>query len=123
MEEHRLRVFENRILRRMFGPKRNEATGKWRELHNEELRDVYSSTNIIQVMKSRRIRWGGGGGSCSRYGEGRREVNILVGNPDGKRSIVRLKRMWEDTIKMNLREVGWSMDTIWLVIGTGGGLV
>jgi hypothetical protein len=58
-EEHRLRVFENRVLRRIFGPKRNEATGGWRKLHNEELRDLYSSPSIIRVMKSRRMRWAG----------------------------------------------------------------
>ena len=58
-EEHRLRVFENRVLRRIFGPKRNEVTGEWRKLHNEELNDLYSSSSIVRVIKSKRMRWAG----------------------------------------------------------------
>jgi hypothetical protein len=75
-EEHRLRVFHNRVLRRIFGPKRDEVTGEWRRLHNEELNDLYSSPNIIRVMKSRRMGWAG---HVTRMGEGRGAYRILVG--------------------------------------------
>jgi hypothetical protein len=83
-EEHRLRVFENRVLRRIFGPERDEETGQWRRLHNEELNDLYSSSNIIWVIKSRRIRWAG---HVARMGEGRGSYRILVGRPDGRRPL------------------------------------
>jgi hypothetical protein len=75
-EEHRLRVFENRVLRRISGRKRDEVTGEWRRLHNEELNDLYSSSNIIWVIKSRRMRWAG---HVARMGEGRGAYRILVG--------------------------------------------
>jgi hypothetical protein len=78
-EEHKLRVFETRVLRRIFGPKRDEVTGEWRRLHNEELNDLYSSPNIIRVMKSRRMRWTG---YVARMGEGRGVYRILVGRPE-----------------------------------------
>jgi len=80
-EECRLRVFENRVLRRIFGPKRDEVTGEWRKLHNEELRDVYSLPNIVQVVKSRRMRWAG---HVACMGEGRVVHRVLVGKPEGK---------------------------------------
>jgi hypothetical protein len=101
--EHRLRVFENMVLRRIFGPKRDEVTGDWRRLHNEELNDLYSSPNIIRVIKSRRMRWAG---HVARMGERRGAYRILVMRPEGRRSIGRPRRRWEDNIKMDLQEVG-----------------
>jgi hypothetical protein len=80
-EEHRLRVLENRVLRRIFGPKRDKMTGEWRKLHNKELRDLYSSPSIIRIIKSRRIRWAG---HVARMGEKRNEYKLLMGKPEGK---------------------------------------
>jgi len=88
-EERRLRVFENRVLRRVFGPKRDEVTGKWRKLHNEELRDLYSLPNIVRMVKSRRMRWTG---HVARMGEGRGVHRVLVGKPEGKRPLGRPRR-------------------------------
>jgi len=102
-EERRLRVFENRVLRRVFRPKRDEVTGEWRKLHNEELRDLYSLPNIVRVVKSRRMRWAG---HVARMWEGRSVRRVLVGKPEGKRPLGRPRRRWEDNIKMDLREVG-----------------
>jgi len=103
----------------MFGSKRDEATGEWRKLHNEELRDLYSLPNIVRVVKSRRMRWVG---HVARMGEGRGVHRVLVGKPEGKRPLGRPRRRWEDNINLDLREVGrvetgWS----WLRIGTDGG--
>ena len=81
-EERRLRVFENRVLRRIFGPKRDGVTGEWRKLHNEELNDLYSSPNIVRVIKSRRMRWAG---HVARMEERRVVYRVLVGKCDGKR--------------------------------------
>jgi len=78
-EEHRLRVFENRVLRKLFGPKRDEVTGEWRKLHNEELNNLYSSPNILRVIKSRRMGWAG---HVARMGEGRGVYRVLVGKPE-----------------------------------------
>jgi hypothetical protein len=78
-EEHRLRVFENRVLRRIFGPKRDEVTGGWRKLHHEELNNLYSSPSIIRVMKSRRMRWAG---HVARMGEKRTAYNVLMGKSE-----------------------------------------
>jgi hypothetical protein len=103
-EEQRLRVFENRMLRRIFGPKRDEVTGEWRRLHSEELNDLYSSPNIIQVIKSRRMSWAG---HVAHKGEERGAYWILVGRPEGRRPLGRARRRWEDNIKTNLQEVGW----------------
>ena len=115
-----MRVFENRVLRRVFGPKRDEVTGEWRKLHNEELRDLYSLHNIVQVVKSRIMRWAG---HVARMGEGRGVHRVLVGKPEGKRPLGRdpdidgriilrwIFRKWEGV------ETGWS----WLRIGTDGG--
>ena len=96
-------MFENRVLRRVFGPKRDEVTGEWRKLHNEELRNLYSLPNIVLVVKSRRMRWAG---HVARMGEGRVVHRVLVGKPEGKRPLGRSRRRWEDNIKMDLREVG-----------------
>jgi len=85
-EEHRLRVFENRVLRRAFGTKRDEVRGEWRKLHNEELRNLYSLTNIVRVVKSRRMRWAG---HVARMGEERGVYRVLVGKPEGKRPLGR----------------------------------
>jgi len=87
-EEHGLRVFENRVLRRVFGPKRDEVTGELRKLHNEELSDLYSLPNIVRVVKSRRMRWVG---HVARMG-GRRVYRVLVGKPEGKRPLGRPRR-------------------------------
>ena len=92
-EEHRLRVFENRVLRRVFKPKRDEVTREWRKLHNEELRDLYSLPNIVRELKSRRMRWEG---LVARMGDGRGVHRILVGKPEGKRPLGRPRRRWED---------------------------
>jgi len=102
-EERRLRVFEKRVLRRIFGPKRDEVTGEWRTLHNEELNDPYSSPNIVWVIKSRRIRWAE---HVARMGERRGLYRVLVGKPEGKRPLGRPRRRWEENIKMDLQEVG-----------------
>jgi hypothetical protein len=102
-EEQRLRLFENRVLRRIVGPKRDEATGEWRRLHNEELNDLYSSPNVIRVIKSRRMRWAG---HVARMGEKRGAYRILMGRPERARPLGRPRRRWEDNIEMDLREVG-----------------
>jgi hypothetical protein len=99
-EECRLRVFENRVLRRVFGPKRDEVTGEWRKLHSEELSDMYFLANIVRVVKSRRIRWEG---HVARMGEGRDVHRVLVGKPEGKRPLGRPRHRWEDNIKMDLQ--------------------
>jgi len=91
------------MLRRIFGPKRDEVTGEWRKLHNEELNDLYCPPDIVRVMKSRRMRWVE---HVARMGEWRGVYRVLVGKPEGKRSLERPRRRWEDNIKMNLQEVG-----------------
>jgi len=103
-EEQRLSVFENRVLRRVFGHKRAEVTGDWRKLHNEELNDYYSSLNIIQIIKVRKMRWEG---HVALLGERRGTYMVLVGKPEGKRPLGRRRHIWEDNIKMDLQEVGW----------------
>jgi hypothetical protein len=111
-EEHRLRVFENRLLRRIFGPKRDEMTGYCRKLHNEELHGLYSSPSIIRVIKARGMRWAR---HVARMGEVRGAYNILVERPEGRRPLRRPRRRWEDNIKMDLREiVFWDVDWIHL---------
>jgi hypothetical protein len=105
-EEHRLRVFENRVLRRIFGPKRDEVTGEWRKLHNGELHNLYSPPDIIRQIKSRRMRWAG---HVARMGEGRNVYRVLVGKPEGKRPLGRPRRRWEDGIKTDLTEIGWEV--------------
>jgi hypothetical protein len=99
-EEHRLRVFENRVLRRIFGPK-SEEDGSWRKLHNDELHSLYSSPNIVRVIKSRRMRWAG---HVALMEEGRGVYRVLVGRPEGKRPLGRPRCRWEDNIKMDLKD-------------------
>jgi hypothetical protein len=108
-------VSENRVLRRIFGPKRDEVTGGWRKLHNEELHNVYSSTSIIRMIKSMRMIWTG---HVARRGKKRNAYKILVENPEGKRPLGRPRRRWVDNIKTDLREIGWdAMDWIDLAQG------
>jgi hypothetical protein len=97
-------VFENRVLRRIFGPKRDEVRGEWRKLHNEELHNLYSSPNIIRMIKSRRMRWAG---HVARMGEKRNACRILVGKPEGRRPLGKPRRRCVDNIKIDLREIGW----------------
>jgi hypothetical protein len=101
-EEHRLRVFENRVLRRVFDPKRDEVTGEWRRLHNDELYALYDSSNIIQVIKSRRARWAG---HVARMEEMRGAYRGLMGKPKGRRPLGRPRLRREDNIKTDLREL------------------
>jgi hypothetical protein len=100
-EENKLRVFENRVLRRIFRHKRKED-GSWRKLHNDELHSLYSSPNIIRVIKSRRMRWVG---HVARMGEGRGVYRVLVGRSEEKRPLGRPRHRWEDNINMELREI------------------
>jgi hypothetical protein len=102
-EEHRLRVFENRVLRRIFGHKRDEVTGEWRKLHSEELHNLYSSPDIIRQVKSRRMRWAG---HVARMGEDRKVYTVLVGKPEGRRPLGRPRRRWENGVRMDLRKIG-----------------
>jgi hypothetical protein len=102
-EEHELRVFENRVLRRIFGPKRDGVTGGWRKLHNEELHHWYSSPSIITIIKPRRMRWAG---HVAQMGEKRNVYRLLVGKPEGKISLGRPRRRWMDNMKMDLLEIG-----------------
>jgi hypothetical protein len=107
-EEHKLRVFENRVLR-IFGPKREED-GSCRKLHNDELHSQYSSPNIVRVIKSRRMRWAG---HVARMWEGRGVYRVLVGRPEGKRLLGRPKQRWEDNIKLDIREI-WMDGANWI---------
>jgi hypothetical protein len=109
-EEHRLRVFENRVLRRIFGLKRDEVTGEWKKLHNVELHDLYSSPSIIRIMKSRMMRWAG---HVARMGKKRNVYRLLVGKPEGKRPLGKPRRRCVDNIRMDLGEVGWG-DVDWI---------
>jgi hypothetical protein len=117
-----VRVFENRVLMRIFGPKRDEVTGEWRKLYNGELHILYPSPDIIRQIKSRRMRWAG---HVARMGEGRNVYRVLVGKPEGKTPLGRPRRRWEYGITLNLREIDggvWSGFT-WLRIGIVGGLL
>ena len=100
--ERGLKVFENRVLRRIFGSNRDDMTGEWRKLHNEELNDLYCSPNIVRVIKSRRMRWAR---HVARVGEGRGVHRVLVGKSQGERPLGRPRRRWEDSIKTDLLEV------------------
>jgi len=111
-EERKLGVFENMVLRRIFGPRRDEVTGEWRRLHNEYLNDLYSLPNIVWGIKSRRMRWAG---HVARMGEEREVYRVLVGKPEERRPLGRLRHRCVDNISMDLQEVGfWYMDWIGL---------
>jgi hypothetical protein len=105
-----LRVFENRVLRRIFGPKRDEVIGGWRKLHNEELHGLYSSPSIVRLIKARRMRWAG---HVARMGEVRGAYNILVGRPEGRRPLGRRRHRWQGNNKMDLWEIGFG-DVDWI---------
>jgi hypothetical protein len=109
-EEHRLRVFQNRVLRRVFGPKRDKVMGEWRKLHNEELHDLYSSPSIIRIIRSRRMRRAG---HVARIWEKRNAYRLLLGKPEGKRPLGRPRCRWMDNIRMDLGGVGWA-DVDWI---------
>jgi hypothetical protein len=102
-EKHRSRAFENRVLRRISGPKRDEVTEVWRKRHNEELHDLYSSPTIVRVIKSRRMLWAV---HIWCMEEGRGVYRVLVGKPEGKSRLERPRRRCEDNIKMDLQEAG-----------------
>jgi hypothetical protein len=104
-EEHKLRAFENKVLR-IFGTKRDGVTGGWRKLHNEELHNFYSSPSIIRIIKSRIMRWAG---HVARMGEERNVYRLLVGKPQGRRPLGRTRQRWIDNIKMDLLEIGVSV--------------
>ena len=114
-------MFENKVLRRIFGPKRDEVTREWRKLHSEELNDLYFSLNIVRVIKSRMRE----AGHAARMGERRGTYRVFVGKPEGKGPLGRTRRRWEDTIKMDLQEVEFEacIGSSCLRIGTGGGHV
>jgi hypothetical protein len=103
-KEHGLKAFENRMLRRIFGPKRDEVTGEWRKLHNEELRDLYSSLSIIKILKPGRMTWAA---HVARIGKNGNAYRIFVGRPEGKIALGRPRRRWVDNIRMELGEVRW----------------
>jgi hypothetical protein len=115
-------VFENRVLRRIFGPTRDEVTGEWRKLYNMELHNLYLSPDIIRQTKSKKMRWSG---HVARMGEGRNLYRVLVGKPEGRRPLGRLRLRWEFGIKMDLEEIGWGVWSgfTWLRIGTVGELL
>jgi hypothetical protein len=123
-EEHKLRVCENRVARRIFGPKRDGVTGGWRKLHKEEVNNLYSLPSKIIIIKSRRMRWAG---HVARMAEKRNVFRLLVGKPEGKRPLGRPRRRWIDNIKMDILEIGLSVvdwiGLVWLRIGTGGELL
>jgi hypothetical protein len=104
-EEHRVRLFESRVLRRIFGPKRDKITGCWGKLHIEMHHNLYTSPNIIRRIKRRGAHING---ACSTHGEKRIAYRILVGRPEGKKLLGRNRHRWDDNIKMDLREIEWS---------------
>jgi hypothetical protein len=101
---------KNRVLRRIFGSKRDEVTGEWRKLHNEDLRDLYSSPSIIRIIKTRRMRWAG---HVARMGQKRNAYRLLVGKPEGRMPLGRPRRRWLDNIRLDLLEVIWG-DVDWI---------
>jgi hypothetical protein len=112
-EGHRVRIFENRVLRRIFGSKMDDVTGSWRKLDNEELHILYFSSSRIRMMKSRKMRWPE---RVARIWEKRNSYKILVGKREGKKPLRGLRRRLMDNVKMNLRDIGWGgMDWIDMV--------
>jgi hypothetical protein len=103
------------VLRRIFGPKRNEVKGDWRKLYCEELHNLYSSPNVIRMLKSRRLGWAG---QVARMREKRNAYKILMGKLEGNRSLLRPRRRWLDTIKIDLREIGWD-GVDWIKLAQG----
>jgi hypothetical protein len=116
-EEYRLKVFENSVLRRIFGPKMDEETEEWRKLHSVELHNLYSSPDNIRQIKARRMRWAG---NVARMGEGRKVYRVLVDKTEEKSPLESLRRTWEDVIRMGLREIGWGLDWIHLAQNKDG---
>jgi hypothetical protein len=108
-EELGLRVFENRVLRRMFGPKRDEVTGEWRKMHSGKLHNLYSSRDTIRLIKSRGMRWMG---HVAHMGEGKKVYRVLMGKSKGKRPLARPWRRWEHGIQVDLGESGWGRDGV-----------
>jgi hypothetical protein len=113
-------VFENRVLRRIFWPKRDEVRGEYQKLNNEEFKDLYCSPNIVSVIKSKRMKWAG---HVARMGERKGIYKILVGKPKGRRPLGTPSHRWEDNITMNLLEVDWielaqHMDRRWSFVNT-----
>ena len=98
-----MKVYENTVLSRIFGPKRDGVTGEWRKVHNEELNDLYSTPNIVRVIKSTRMRWAG---HAACMGQRRGAYRNLVVKPEGNIPLGRPRRRWDDNIKMDLQEVG-----------------
>jgi hypothetical protein len=119
MEEHRLRVFESRVLRRIFVPERDEVTGEWRKLHIEELHNLYSSPDIVRQIKSRQMRWAG---HVARIGEERKLYKVLVGKPKERDCSEDGGRMGSEWIFGRLAWRVW-IGFNWLRTGTGGGLL
>jgi hypothetical protein len=115
-------VFENRVLRRIFGPKRDEMMGEWRKLHNEEFHNLYPSPDIIRQVKSMQMRWAG---PVACIEEERKVYKVLMAKPEGKRRLGTPRHRWEDGIRMDLREIGLGVwiGFDWFRIGTGGGLL
>jgi hypothetical protein len=114
-EDHRERMFENRVLRRIFGPKKDEVAGGWKKLHKEGLHNLHILPSIITMIKSRRMRWAG---HVARMGEKRKAYRTLVGGPEGKRPLGRPRRRWVDNIKLDLREIGLG-GMVWIDNGSG----
>ena len=104
-EDQRLQVFENKFLREIFGPKRDDQTSEWRRLHNSELHDLYGKPDIIRIVKSRRLRWTG---HVTRMGNERGAWKLLVGKPEGKRPVGRPRMRWENNINHDLREIDYT---------------
>ena len=114
--ENWFRVFENKILRRIFGPIRDEETGEWRKLHNVELHNLYGLPDIVRLIKSRRLRWAG---HVARMGESRTAYRVLTGSPDGRRPVGRPRRRWSDNVKRDLAEIG-CCNSDWVANAQGG---